>query len=365
MYDRATGTIGCNACINKWSKSIGQKEFYFYISMIIVGFEGSANKLGIGVVRGEEILANERCTYIPPTGQGFKITEAALHHQANIMALFKKALKISNIKIKEIEYLAYTAGPGIGPCLQIVAIFVKILSEMYDIPVIPVNHCVAHIEMGRFITKSHNPTVLYVSGGNTQIIVYHDKKYRVYGETLDIAIGNCLDRLARELGISNDPSPGYNIEKLAEKGTNYIKIPYTIKGMDVSFSGIFSYIKKYLEDKEITDELRADICYSVQETAFAMLVEVSERAMACTGSSEILVVGGVGCNKRLQRMASEMAAQRGGKGYSADERYCIDNGLMIAHTGYKMLLGGYVCKERSCAITQRSRTDTIEITWRE
>lgn len=333
--------------------------------MLVVGFEGSANKLGIGIVRGESILANERCTYIPPLGHGFKITEASAHHQANIMGLFKRALSKAQIKIREIDYLAYTAGPGIGLCLQGVALFVKVLSEMYDIPVVPVNHCVAHIEMGRFITGSDNPTVLYVSGGNTQIISYDKKKYRVYGETLDIAIGNCLDRLARELEISNDPSPGYNIEKYAEKGKHYIKLPYTIKGMDVSFAGMLSYIKKYLEGKEITDELRADLCYSVQETGFAMLVEVSERAMACTGSSEILVVGGVGCNKRLQRMASEMARQRGGKGYSADERYCIDNGLMIAHTAYKMILSGYECKDRSCKVKQRSRTDTIEITWRK
>ncbi|KAI5190240.1 N6-L-threonylcarbamoyladenine synthase [Nematocida minor] len=335
------------------------------IFMLIVGFEGSANKLGIGIVRGETILANERETYIPPQGQGFKITEAASHHQAHIMPLFKRALEKANVKVGEIEYLAYTAGPGIGPCLQIVAVFVKVLAEMYDIPVVPVNHCVAHIEMGRFITQSDNPTILYVSGGNTQIIAYHDKKYRVYGETLDIAIGNCLDRLARELDIPNDPSPGYNIEKLAKNGTNYIKLPYTIKGMDVSFSGIFTYIKQYLQDYPLTESLKADICYSVQETAFAMLVEVSERAMACTGSNEILVVGGVGCNKRLQEMATAMAVQRSGKGYSADERYCIDNGLMIAHTAYKMLLGGYECKDRECKVTQRYRTDTVDVTWRE
>lgn len=332
--------------------------------MLIVGFEGSANKLGVGIINNDIILANERVTYIPPKGEGFKITEAAAHHQANIMYVFKRALEVANVNVAEIEYLAYTAGPGIGPCLQAVALFVKVLSEKYKIPVVPVNHCVAHIEMGRFITKSDNPTVLYVSGGNTQIIAYHSRRYKVYGETLDIAIGNCLDRLARILDISNDPSPGYNIEQMAKHGTQYIKLPYTVKGMDVSFSGMFSYVQKYMENKELTESLKADICYSVQETAFAMLVEVAERAMSCAASDEILVVGGVGCNKRLQKMATDMAVQRGGKGYSADERYCIDNGLMIAHTAYKMLLGGYECKDNSCSVTQRYRTDSVDIAWR-
>ncbi|EIJ88597.1 N6-L-threonylcarbamoyladenine synthase [Nematocida parisii] len=333
--------------------------------MLIVGLEGSANKLGVGIVNGQCILANERNTYVPPQGEGFKITEAAMHHQANIMEVFKRAVEKANIKVADIEYIAYTAGPGIGPCLQAVAVFAKVLSVMYNIPVVPVNHCVAHIEMGRFITQSNNPTILYVSGGNTQIIVYHNRKYKVYGETLDIAIGNCLDRLARTLNISNYPSPGYNIEQLAKKGTEYIKLPYIIKGMDVSFSGLLSYVQKYLQGKELTDELKANICYSVQETAFAMLVEVSERAMACADSNEILVVGGVGCNKRLQKMASDMAEQRGGTGYSADERYCIDNGLMIAHTAYKMISAGYKCTDNSCHVSQRYRTDTVDVIWRD
>lgn len=333
--------------------------------MLVVGFEGSANKLGIGVVRDSAILANLRSTYIPPTGTGFLIGDAAMHHRDGLIPLFKRALEAAQISIGEIDYLAYTAGPGIGPCLQIVAVFVKVLSRKFSIPAVPVNHCVAHIEMGRFITQADNPTVLYVSGGNTQVITYADGRYRIFGETLDIAVGNCFDRVARELQIPNDPSPGYNIELLARRGRNYIKLPYCVKGMDVSFSGMLSYIKSFLGGKELTEELKEDVCYSLQETAFAMLVEVTERAMAYTNSSEALVVGGVGCNKRLQEMASTMASERGGRGYSADERYCVDNGLMIAHTAQKMLSSGYVPKEaESGHIMQRYRTDSVEITWR-
>lgn len=333
--------------------------------MIVVGFEGSANKLGVGVVDGERVLANVRSTYIPPTGTGFKIGEAAIHHRDDLFPLFKKALQEAGVTIRDIKVLAYTMGPGIGPCLQIVAVFVKVLSEKYGIPVVPVNHCIAHIEMGRFITGAANPTILYVSGGNTQVITYFEGRYRIFGETLDIAVGNCFDRFAREIGVSNDPSPGYNIELLARTSEDFVRLPYCVKGMDVSFSGILSHLKAHLRGKQLTEELKSSLCYSLQETAFSMLVEVTERAMTYTNSGEVLVVGGVGCNKRLQEMAAKMAAQRGGRGYSADERYCIDNGLMIAHTAYKMICGGYVPSLKSpCHVQQRFRTDHVHITWR-
>lgn len=91
--------------------------------------------------------------------------------------------------------------------------------------------------MGRLITSAKNPTVLYVSGGNTQIIAYARKRYRIFGETIDIAVGNCLDRFARILKISNAPSPGYNVEQMAKNGSKYVPLPYCVKGMDVSFSG--------------------------------------------------------------------------------------------------------------------------------
>lgn len=153
--------------------------------------------------------------------------------------------------------------------------------------------------MGRLITGARNPTVLYVSGGNTQVISYENKRYRIFGETIDIAVGNCLDRFARCLKLSNDPSPGYNIEQSAKRGTKYFELPYCVKGMDVSFSGLLSFIEsrapQLLKEGTYTPD---DLCYSLQETVFAMLVEITERAMAHCNSSEVLIVGGVGCNLR-------------------------------------------------------------------
>ncbi|VDI53943.1 N6-L-threonylcarbamoyladenine synthase [Mytilus galloprovincialis] len=208
--------------------------------------------------------------------------------------------------------------------------------------------------MGRLITGAENPTVLYVSGGNTQVIAYLQKRYRIFGETIDIAVGNCLDRFARVLKLSNDPSPGYNIEQLAKKGKKYLELPYTVKGMDVSFSGLLSFIEEkapqVLKTGEYTPE---DLCFSLQETVFSMLIEITERAMAHCGSQEVLIVGGVGCNKRLQEMMEIMAKERGAKLFATDERFCIDNGAMIAQAGWEMFKSGQITPFEETFCTQR------------
>jgi N6-L-threonylcarbamoyladenine synthase len=255
-------------------------------------------------------------------------------------------------------------GPGMGAPLIGVALVARMLSILWKKPLIPVNHCIGHIEMGRMITNASNPVILYVSGGNTQIIAYSQKRYRIFGETLDIAVGNCLDRFARIIGLSNDPSPGFNIEQYAKKGTNYIELPYTVKGMDVSFSGILSFAEGIANSEAYSKE---DLCYSLQETVFAMLVEITERAMAHVGSEEVMIVGGVGCNLRLQEMMGLMAEQRGAKLHATDERFCIDNGLMIACAGmemYKSNSNAAIPVEKATC-SQRFRTDVVDVTWRD
>lgn len=275
-------------------------------------------------------------------------------------------------------------GPGMAPPLLAVAIVARTIAQLWNKPLLGVNHCIGHIEMGRLITKARNPTVLYVSGGNTQIIAYSRNRYRIFGETIDIAVGNCLDRFARIIRLSNDPSPGYNIEQMAKKGSRYLALPYCVKGMDVSFSGILSFIERHarsdgkkqkgqakrrkgrddgsLEDVEYSHE---DLCFSLQETIFGMLVETTERAMAHCGSEEVLIVGGVGCNERLQYMMGVMCEERGAKLFATDERFCIDNGLMIAHAGAEMFGAGTRMAWQEATITQRYRTDEVEVTWRD
>ncbi len=185
--------------------------------MIALGLEGSANKLGVGIMRDSTILANLRHTYITPPGTGFLPGETAKHHREHAIPLIEGALAAAKITARDVDCICYTMGPGMAPPLISVAVVARTLSMLWGKPLVPVNHCIGHIEMGRLVTKATNPVILYVSGGNTQVIAYSLKRYRIFGETIDIAIGNCLDRFARILGLSNDPSPGYNIEQLAKQ----------------------------------------------------------------------------------------------------------------------------------------------------
>jgi len=307
------------------------------------------------------ILANPRVTFITPPGTGFLPRETAQHHKEHILGLVRAALKEANVTPDMLDGIAYTRGPGMGPCLHSVVVVVRVLAQLWRKPIVPVNHCIGHIEMGRVATGIHDPVVLYVSGGNTQVLAYSLKRYRIFGETIDIAVGNCFDRFARLLNLSNDPSPGYNIEQLAKKGKQLIDLPYVVKGMDVSFSGLLTHIEDILKTGLHTPE---DLCFSLQETVFGMLVEVTERALAQCGKTDVLLVGGVGCNVRLQAMMAQMALERGGRLGSMDERYCIDNGAMIAWAGLLALRSGVKAELKDCDVTQRYRTDEVECVWR-
>ncbi|KAJ9652231.1 putative tRNA threonylcarbamoyladenosine biosynthesis protein kae1 [Neophaeococcomyces mojaviensis] len=355
--------------------------------MIAIGLEGSANKLGVGIIYHPErnknsskpappaqILSNIRHTYVSPPGEGFLPKDTALHHRAHVTDLVRRCLKEAKLTIDDVNCVCYTKGPGMGAPLQSVAIAARTLSLLWDKPLVGVNHCIGHIEMGREITGATNPVVLYVSGGNTQVIAYSTQRYRIFGETLDIAVGNCLDRFARTLNISNDPAPGYNIEQLAKSGKVLLDLPYAVKGMDCSFSGILARVDEYAAQMyagklvdpttgaPITPE---DLCFSLQETVFSMLVEITERAMAHVGSNQVLIVGGVGCNERVQEMMGIMARSRGGSVYATDERFCIDNGIMIAHAGLLAHATGFETELKDSTCTQRFRTDDVFIAWRD
>ncbi len=337
--------------------------------VVVLGIEGSANKLGVGIVTNEGdkcILANPRHTYITPPGTGFLPRETADHHRNKVIGLVKAALAEAKLGPDDIDALAYTKGPGMGAPLQVGALVIRTLSLLWGKPIVGVNHCIGHIEMGRRITGVQDPIVLYVSGGNTQVIAYSLKRYRIFGETIDIAVGNTLDRFARVIGLSNDPSPGYNIEQCAKSGKRLVELSYVVKGMDVSFSGLLSQISEIARtDLKAGRVTKADLCFSLQETIFAMLVETTERAMAHCDKKDVLIVGGVGCNKRLQEMMGKMAAQRGGAVATIDHRYCIDNGAMIAWAGLEMFRAGVTTPLEECTVTQRYRTDEPEAVWRK
>ena len=136
--------------------------------LLVLGIEGSANKIGVGILeKNGNILANPRYTYVTPPGTGFLPKETAEHHRGKILGLIKEALEIAKVKLSDIDLFTFTKGPGMAQPLCVGALVTRTLAQMYGKPIIGVNHCIGHIEMGRLVTKAQNPTILYVSGGNT------------------------------------------------------------------------------------------------------------------------------------------------------------------------------------------------------
>ena len=290
----------------------------------ILGIEGTAWNLSAALF-DQDLISLVSRPYSPALG-GIHPREAAQHHASVMKELISSVLKEPG----KITGIAFSQGPGLGPCLRTVATAARSLALALDVPLVGVNHCIAHVEIGRFATRCHDPIVLYASGANTQVIGYLNGRYRIFGETLDIGIGNALDKFARSRDL---PHPGGPIiEAQAEHG-QYIDLPYTVKGMDLAFSGLVSAAKE-------SKAALPDVCYSLQETAFAMCVEVTERAMSLAGKDEVLLVGGVGANRRLQEMLRMMCEDRGAQFYVPEQKYLGDNGAMIAYTGKLMLESG-------------------------
>ena len=324
-----------------------------------MGIEGTAHTLGVGIVDTDrKVIANVLDMYRPAEG-GLHPREAANHHGDVVASLIMKAAEEANVNLSEIELVSFSKGPGLGPCLRTAATAARALSCSLKVPIIGVNHCVAHVEIGRATTGCTDPALLYASGGNTQIIAFSNGKYRIFGETIDVGIGNMLDKLGRELGLGFYAGP--TIEKLALEGDKLLNLPYSVKGMDVSFSGIMTAALALRKKGHRLE----DIAYSVQETVFAMLAEVTERAMAHVGKDEVLLGGGVAQNTRLRTMIDEMAKERGARMFVPDRRLCMDNGAMIAWLGNIMYESGVRMDIADTAVEQRFRTDEVNVTWRD
>lgn len=326
--------------------------------MICLGIEGTAHTVGIGVVDSSgRVLSDASDMYRPPKG-GIHPREAANHHAELVAALIEKAVMDAGIYYTDIDLISFSQGPGLGPCLRTVATAARALSASLSRPLIGVNHCVAHLEIGRIGNDSVDPLMLYVSGGNTQVVAYSKGKYRVFGETMDIGVGNMLDKfgIMANLGFYAGPA----IEKLATEGNELLDLPYSVKGMDVAFSGILTAAKHHLEKGRPIE----DLCFSLQETVFAMLTEVTERALAQAEKSEVVIAGGVARNRRLSAMIRMMAEERGSVVYEPPFKYLVDNGVMIAWNGILAYGSGQRMSFEQASVNQRYRTDQAPVTWR-
>ncbi|MFH1978397.1 MAG: bifunctional N(6)-L-threonylcarbamoyladenine synthase/serine/threonine protein kinase [Candidatus Aenigmatarchaeota archaeon] len=324
--------------------------------MICLGIESTAHTFGIGIIKNKKILANALDMYTTKPGQGIVPMDAAEHHKEVKEKVLADALEKAGIKEEQIDAVAYSKGAGLAPSLLVGMEFARELAKKLKKPLVPVCHQIAHIEIGKMLTGAQDPVVLYTSGANTQILGYADEFYRCFGECMDVGVGNALDKFGRRAGLGFPAGP--KIEELARKGS-YIELPYVVKGMDLSFSGI---ITSALDKLEKGNKLE-DVCFSLQETVFAMLTEVTERALAHTGKKELLVTGGVAANKRFRDMLEIMCNERKAIFYTVPKEYSGDNGVNIAWTGLVAYESGVQEEPEQADIAPRWRTDDAKVTW--
>jgi universal protein Kae1 len=323
-----------------------------------LGIESTAHTFGAAIVDEKcKILSNEKNVYTTEKG-GMIPRELAEHHYKFAAEVVQTALSKANTKIEEIDLVAFSQGPGIGNALRCGAVAARQISLLNNVPLIGVNHCVAHAEIGRKLCEAKDPVLLYASGANTQIICFENSYYRVFGETLDIGIGNFLDSFGREVGLGFPAGPA--LDKMYFEGKNYIELPYTVKGMDLAFSGLFTAAKNKIGKVE-----KEDLVYSALHNAFAMLTEVTERALAHTEKKEVILGGGVGCSKALQEMVSKMCEERGARLFVPPNSVMVDNAAMIAWTGILMHKRGNKTEIKDSAILPKQRTDDVKVNWRK
>ncbi|MDG6957277.1 MAG: tRNA (adenosine(37)-N6)-threonylcarbamoyltransferase complex transferase subunit TsaD [Nitrososphaerota archaeon] len=329
------------------------------MNRLVLGVESTAHTFSASVVSTDgKILSNAKSVYKAPEGSGIHPFEASQNHLAAAPSVLEEAIRSSGAGLGEISAVAYAMGPGLGPCLRVGAVAARTLAASLGVPLVPVNHAVGHIELGCLLTGARDPVVLLVSGGHTMIIAFSGGRWRILGESLDLTLGQLLDQLGRHHGLA---SPcGRAIEEAASRSSSYLRLPYSVKGNDVSFSGLLTASKTLL-DRGASFE---DVSYSLQETSFSMVTEVTERALAFTEKKEVMIVGGVAANRRLSQMMSAMAGRHSARVLAVPLEYSGDCGAQIAWTGALAHGCGIQVPVVESSVRQSWRLDVVDIPWR-
>jgi N6-L-threonylcarbamoyladenine synthase len=338
--------------------------------MLCLGIESTAHTFGCSIIEASgsdsmlrgRIVSDSRDVYKPQEGSGIHPRDASRHHCQISDKVFRNSLTAAKLSIKDIDVISYSAGPGLGPCLRVGAVIARTLAAFHNKPLVPVNHAVGHVELGAMLTGASDPLVLLVSGGHTMILAFSEHRWRIFGETLDITIGQLLDQFGRHIGFS---SPcGDRIEQLASQSSgDYQSLPYVVKGNDVSFSGLLTAAIRAVSDQG--NELACgDVSYSLQETAFSMITEAVERALSFTSKRQFLVVGGVAANKRLAGMLKTACKRQSSKFYLCPAEFAGDNGAQIAWVGMLQYMATRKNIEIEEALVYQSwRIDEVEVDW--
>ncbi len=326
--------------------------------VLALGIESTAHTFGASLASsGGGILTDSKRVYVPKLGEGIHPREAAQHHSSVAGKVVEEALTFEGKRITKIDLIGYSRGPGLGPCLRTGATVARAIAKYLSLPLVPVHHAIGHIEIAAKSSGVRDPLVILVSGGHTCITAFSEGRWRIFGETEDITLGNLLDMLAREIEL---PSPGgAAIEEMARRGQKFVDLPYVQKGNDVSYSGLLTATKRILGKERIED-----ICHSVQEVAFSALVEASERTLAHTEKKEVLLVGGVAANRRLREMVEAMSQEHGATCSFPPDKYSGDCGAQISWTSILAYRSGVTVKNEESQVIPKWRIDEVPVPWR-
>ncbi|PWI33526.1 tRNA (adenosine(37)-N6)-threonylcarbamoyltransferase complex transferase subunit TsaD [Vibrio albus] len=316
--------------------------------MRILGIETSCDETGVAIYDDEKgLLAHQLYSQVKlHADYGGVVPElASRDHVKKTIPLIKAALKEANLTQKDIDGVAYTAGPGLVGALMVGATIGRSIAYAWNVPAVPVHHMEGHL-LAPMLEETPPPfpfIALLVSGGHTMIVeVKGIGAYQILGESIDDAAGEAFDKTAKLMGL--DYPGGPLLSRLAEKGTpGRFKFPRPMTdrpGLDMSFSGLKTFAANTIAANDNDEQTRADIAYAFQEAVCATLAIKCKRALQQTGMKRIVIAGGVSANKQLRAELEGLAKKIGGEVYYPRTEFCTDNGAMIAYAGMQRLKNG-------------------------
>ncbi|MCX0499159.1 tRNA (adenosine(37)-N6)-threonylcarbamoyltransferase complex transferase subunit TsaD [Erwinia billingiae] len=334
--------------------------------MRVLGIETSCDETGIAIYdETAGLLANQLYSQVKlHADYGGVVPElASRDHVRKTVPLIQAALKEAGLQAKDIDAVAYTAGPGLVGALLVGATIGRSLAFAWDVPAIPVHHMEGHLLAPML---EDNPpefpfVALLVSGGHTQLIsVTGIGEYSLMGESVDDAAGEAFDKTAKLLGL--DYPGGPMLSKMAQRGTEKRFIfprPMTDRpGLDFSFSGLKTFAANTIRENSDDDQTRADIARAFEDAVVDTLAIKCKRALDQTGFKRLVIAGGVSANRTLRSKMAEVMKARGGEVFYARPEFCTDNGAMIAYAGMVRMKGG---TRGELSVTVRPRWPLAEL----
>ncbi len=307
----------------------------------ILAIESSCDETSIAIIKnGCEVIALKTNTQISTHEKyGGVIPEVASRmHCENITIVLNETLEEAKMSIDEMDAIAVTYGPGLLGSLLVGVNFAKTLCAIYKKPLIAVNHLIGHIYANNIESKLEFPLLaLVVSGGHTELLYMpEDYSFNLLGQTLDDAIGECYDKVAKVLGEKYPGGP--NVERLAKLGKEdyHFSVPMNDDSYNFSYSGLKSNILNFVNSKKMKNESinKADIAYSFQKTAIKEICNKVTKALDECDVKQLVVAGGVSANAYLKAELSDICSEKKVDLKIPSLKYCTDNAAMIGAAAY-------------------------------